>query len=93
VTIEGPRFSTRAESQMFRILGADIINMSIAPEAILSAELGIPYATIAMSTDYDAWRENIAPVSWEEIKEVMKANTQKVQQVFAEIVSLIASHQ
>ena len=93
VTIEGPRFSTRAESQMFRILGADIINMSIAPEAILAAELGIPYATIAMSTDYDAWRENIAPVSWEEIEEVMKANTQKVQQVFAEIVSLIASHQ
>lgn len=92
VTIEGPRFSTRAESEMFRVLGADIINMSIAPEAILAMELGIPYATIAMSTDYDAWRENIEPVSWEEIKEVMEKNTQKVQQVFAEVVSLIASH-
>ena len=92
VTIEGPRFSTRAESQMFRILGADIINMSIAPEAVLAAELGIPYATIAMSTDYDAWRVNIEPVSWEEIKQVMEQNTQKVQQVFAEVVSLIASH-
>ncbi len=92
VTIEGPRFSTRAESHMFRILGADIINMSIAPEAILAAELGIPYATIAMSTDYDAWRQNVEPVSWEEILAVMDKNTQKVQQVFAEVVSLIAAH-
>lgn len=92
VTIEGPRFSTRAESQMFRILGADIINMSIAPEAILAAELGIPYATIAMSTDYDAWRQNAEPVSWEEILAVMEKNTQKVQQVFANVVSLIAAH-
>ena len=66
--------------------------MSIAPEAVLAAELGIPYATIAMSTDYDAWRVNIEPVSWEEIKQVMEQNTQKVQQVFAEVVSLIASH-
>ena len=50
ITIEGPRFSTRAESHMFRIWGADVINMSIAPETILANEANIPYAAIAMST-------------------------------------------
>jgi 5'-methylthioadenosine phosphorylase len=51
ISIEGPRFSTRAESKMFRMWGADIINMSVAPEVILANEIGIPYAAIAMSTD------------------------------------------
>jgi 5'-methylthioadenosine phosphorylase len=51
ITIEGPRFSTRAESKMFRIWGADVINMSVAPECILANELEIPYAAIALSTD------------------------------------------
>src|SRR5680860_237725 len=50
VTIEGPRFSTRAESNMFRTWGADVINMSVAPECILANELGIPYAVVALST-------------------------------------------
>lgn len=91
VTIEGPRFSTRAESHMFRLLGADIINMSVAPEAVLACEAGIPYATIAMSTDYDSWRENIAPVTWEEVKKVMDENSQKVRQVFSELIPLLAN--
>lgn len=91
VTIEGPRFSTRAESHMFRLLGADIINMSVAPEAVLANEAGIPYATIAMSTDYDSWRENIAPVTWEEVKKVMDENSQKVRQVFSELIPLLAN--
>lgn len=91
VTIEGPRFSTRAESHMFRILGADIINMSVAPEAILANEANIPYATIAMSTDYDSWRENIAPVTWEEVKKVMDENAQKVRQVLSELIPLLAN--
>ncbi|MCX6722595.1 MAG: MTAP family purine nucleoside phosphorylase, partial [Candidatus Staskawiczbacteria bacterium] len=63
VTIEGPRFSTRAESKMFKLWGADVINMSIAPEAVLCNEVSIPYAAIAMSTDYDCWKEDEAPVS------------------------------
>lgn len=86
VTIEGPRFSTRAESHMFRAWGADIINMSTAPEAILAAEAQIPYAAIAMSTDYDSWRENTEAVTWEEIVRVMKENTEKVLTLFQEIV-------
>ncbi len=57
VTIEGPRFSTRAESKMFRQIGGDIINMSTAPEVVLAREAGMCYQVIAMATDYDCWRE------------------------------------
>lgn len=78
VTIEGPRFSTRAESEMFRMWGADVINMSIAPEAILANEAGIPYAAVAMSTDYDCWKEDEAPVTWDEILEIFGKNVNNV---------------
>jgi 5'-methylthioadenosine phosphorylase len=78
VTIEGPRFSTRAESHMFRLLGADIINMSTAPEAILSFEAGIPYAVIALSTDYDSWKHEEEPVTWDEIVRVFTENVKSV---------------
>ncbi|MFX0075484.1 MAG: S-methyl-5'-thioadenosine phosphorylase [Candidatus Hermodarchaeota archaeon] len=78
VTIEGPRFSTRAESEMFRIWGADVINMSIAPETILANEAGIPYAAVAMSTDYDCWKDDEAPVTWDEILEIFGKNVNNV---------------
>lgn len=78
VTIEGPRFSTRAESQMFRLLGADIINMSIAPETALAREAGISYAAIALSTDYDCWKEDEEPVSWETVLAVFNQNVANV---------------
>ena len=78
VTIEGPRFSTRAESNMFRMWGADVINMSTAPEAILANELGIPYTAIAMSTDYDCWKTDEEPVSWKEIIEIFNQNVHNV---------------
>ena len=78
VTIEGPRFSTRAESNMFRNWGADVINMSTAPEAILANELGIPYAAIAMSTDYDCWKTDEPPVTWGEVLKVFNENVNHV---------------
>lgn len=78
ITIEGPRFSTKAESNMFRQWGADIINMSIAPEAILANELNIPYSAIAMATDYDCWKEDEEPVSWNEILKTFNSNVEKV---------------
>ena len=78
ITIEGNRFSTRAESHMFRAWGADVINMSVAPECILANEAGIPYGAVAMSTDYDCWKEDEAPVTWEEILEVFGKNVEKV---------------
>ncbi len=86
ITIEGPRFSTRAESRMFRIWGADIINMSIAPEAALANETGLPYACIAISTDYDSWREDVAPVQWEEVLKVFEDNILHVIRLIRETV-------
>lgn len=78
VTIEGPRFNTRAESNMFRLIGADIVNMSIAPEAALANEAGIPYAAVALSTDYDAWKHDEEPVTWAEILKVFEENVKHV---------------
>ncbi len=89
VTIEGPRFSTRAESHMFRAWGADIINMSIAPEAMLAVEAEIPYAAIAMSTDYDCWKEDEEPVSWEEILSVFNKNADNVKKLIINIIPKI----
>ena len=89
VTIEGPRFSTRAESHMFRQWGADVINMSIAPECALANEAGIPYAAIAMSTDYDCWKNDEAPVTWEAVLEVFKENVTKVTKLLTEAIPKI----
>jgi 5'-methylthioadenosine phosphorylase len=89
ITIEGPRFSTRAESKMFRIWGADVINMSVAPEVTLANELGIPYASIAMSTDYDCWKEDEEPVSWEEVIAVFNNNVSKVVRLLQEVIPLV----
>jgi len=89
VTIEGPRFSTRAESNMFRILGADIINMSVATETVLANEAGIPYAAIAMSTDYDCWRIDEEPVSWEAVLKVFGENAARVTSVLKNVIPRI----
>ncbi len=86
ITIEGPRFSTKAESQMFRQFGADIINMSTSPEAILANESEIPYGAIAMSTDYDCWKEDEEPVSWKIIKQIMKDNSERVKKVLLKTI-------
>lgn len=56
--IEGPRFSSRAESLMFRQWGADVINMTTVPEVVLANEAGLCYAAVAMATDYDCWKQH-----------------------------------
>ena len=89
ITIEGPRFSTYAESLMFRNWGADIINMSTCPEVILANELKIPYQTIAMSTDYDCWKANETPVTFEMVLATMKANAEKVKQLLIKAIPKI----
>jgi 5'-methylthioadenosine phosphorylase len=78
ISIEGPRFSSRAESNMFRMWGADVINMSVAPEVILANEIGIPYAAIAMSTDYDCWKTDEEAVTWEAVLEIFNQNVHNV---------------
>jgi 5'-methylthioadenosine phosphorylase len=87
ITIEGPRFSTRAESNMYRTWGADVVNMSIAPECILANELGIPYASVALSTDYDCWKTDEEPVTWEEVLKEFNKNVKKVVRLLSASVS------
>jgi len=90
ITIEGPRFSTRAESRMFKAWGADVINMSVATEAALSNEAGIPYAAMAMSTDYDCWKTDEEPVSWDAILSVFNSNAKAVTRLLMEAIPLVA---
>lgn len=92
VTIEGPRFSTRAESNMFRVLGADVINMSISPEAILANELQLEYAAIAMSTDYDCWKTDETPVTWDDILEIFHKNSEKMKTLLLKTIERISNH-
>jgi 5'-methylthioadenosine phosphorylase len=89
VTIEGPRFSTRAESRMFRLWGADIINMSIATETALAVEAGIPYAAVAMSTDYDSWKDDEEPVSWQAVLEVFARNAANVTELLRDVIETL----
>lgn len=74
---------------MFRMRGADIINMSIAPEAILANEAKIPYIAIAMSTDYDCRKTDEAPVTREGILEIFKQNVDKVIKVILHAIPKI----
>ena len=89
VTIEGPRFSTRAESHMFRKLGADVINMSTVPEVVLAREAGICYQTVAMSTDDDCGKEGEEPVTWEMILSIMKKNAENVKELIVKTIPKI----
>ncbi len=89
ITIEGPRFSTKAESKMFRLWGADVINMSIAPECALANEAGLPYAAVAMSTDYDCWHKDEEPVTWEAVLEIFNKNVDKVTNLIINTISNI----
>jgi len=73
--MEGPPFSTRAESHLYRSWGGDIINMSAIPEAKLAREVGIAYCMVCMATDYDCWREGEEEVSVERVMGHVKANT------------------
>jgi len=86
ITIEGPRFSTRAESKMFRLWGADIVNMSTAPEAMLANEADISYAAIAISTDYDCWKHDEEPVTWEEVLRVFDQNVHLLTSLIMKVV-------
>lgn len=78
ICIEGPQFSSRAESELYRSFGADVIGMTNVPEAYLAKEAGMAYATIAMVTDYDCWKEEHCTL--EEIMKVMKTNNKSAQE-------------
>jgi 5'-methylthioadenosine phosphorylase len=80
ITIEGPRFSTRAESNTYRAWGMSIIGMTACPEAFLAREAEICYSTMAHVTDYDVWHVSEAPVSVEMVIQTLQKNTAIAQQ-------------
>jgi len=79
VVINGPRFSTRAESAWFRAMGWHVVNMTGYPEAVLAAELGVPYATVALVTDHDAGVDGHVPVTMQTVLAVMRENVARVR--------------
>lgn len=81
VCIEGPQFSTRAESFFYRTFGVSVIGMTNMPEAKLAREAELPYATLALSTDYDCWHETAEHVSVEAVLAVVRANVGRAKEV------------
>ncbi|SCV74833.1 BQ2448_7862 [Microbotryum intermedium] len=89
IVMEGPQFSTRAESNVYRQWGGDIINMSTIPEAKLAREAEINYALVCTSTDYDAWRVGHAPVTVEEVMKTLSTNASLSKHITAEILGKV----
>jgi 5'-methylthioadenosine phosphorylase len=87
VCMEGPQFSSRAESELYRKWGASVIGMTNLPEAKLAREAELPYATLAMVTDYDCWREAEEAVTVEVVIRVLQENVQKARAVIEAVVS------
>lgn len=88
ICIEGPYFSTQAESNSYRMMAADIIGMSNFPEYALAREAGLPYLPCCFVTDYDCWDESIPHVTVEEVIKVMKGNNQKAFQVLKKLLKI-----
>ena len=86
VAIEGPQFSTRAESELFRSWGCSVIGMTAMPEARLAREAELPYASVCMVTDYDCWREETAHVEVAEILATMRGNAETARRMLGELV-------
>ena len=89
VVVQGPRFSTRAESAWYRAQGWQVINMTQYPEAALARELGICYATAALVTDYDAGVDGVPPVTMEEVFARLADNVDRVRQVLFHAVPAV----
>jgi len=85
VCIEGPQFSTRAESRVYRSWGVSVIGMTSMPEAKLAREAELPFATLALSTDYDCWHESEEDVSVEAVLAVMKKNVGLARRAVGEL--------
>ncbi len=86
ITIEGPRFSTRAESNAFRAWGMSIIGMTTSPEAFLAREAEMCYSVMAHVTDYDSWHQSEAPVTVDMVMRTLETNMQVVQRAITELV-------
>jgi len=89
LAMEGPQFSTRAESHMYRAWGCDVIGMTAMPEAKLAREAELPYALVGMVTDYDCWREGEAAVEVESVIATMQANADKARATVIELAKAL----
>jgi 5'-methylthioadenosine phosphorylase len=90
VVIQGPRFSTRAESKWFQSQGWEVINMTQYPECYLARELEMCYVNISLITDYDVGLEGTAPVTHQEVMQVFKSNNERVKSAIGRIVERIS---
>ncbi len=88
LVMEGPQFSTRAESELYRQWGCDVIGMTNMPEAKLAREAEICYATVAMVTDYDCWHEDHHDVDISDILRVMKLNSENAQKLIGKLAEV-----
>ncbi len=91
LVMEGPQFSTLAESKLYRSWGMDVIGMTNMPEAKLAREAELPYASIAMVTDYDCWHEEVEAVSVTNVLDVLRANSEKAKQVVANLARALGA--
>ena len=89
ITVEGPRFSTRAESNTFRSWGMSLIGMTTSPEAFLAREAEICYTTLAHVTDYDVWHITEEPVTVEMVIEILNRNTTIAQEAVNNLIGLL----
>ena len=89
VCMEGPQFSTRAESKLYRTWDVSVIGMTAMPEAKLAREAELPYATLALATDYDCWHESEADVTVEAVVAVMHANVEKARRAVAALAAAL----
>ncbi len=89
ITVEGPRFSTKGESDLFRSWGMSIIGMTACPEVFLAREAEICYVTMAHVTDYDVWRVSTEPVSVEMVIQTLNKNTQAASQALENLIDLL----
>ena len=90
LAMEGPQFSTRAESELYRQWGMDVIGMTNMPEARLAREAELPYASIAMVTDYDCWRDEGESVDVAAVLAVMQSNTVAAKRLLARLAATLA---
>ena len=93
LTMEGPQFSTRAESELYRSWGCDVIGMTNMPEAKLAREAEMCYATVAMVTDYDCWHPHHDDVTVETIIQVLMSNADKARALVREVVPMLSGRE
>ncbi len=91
VCMEGPAFSTRAESNLYRSWGASVVGMTNLPEAKLAREAEIAYATLALVTDYDCWREGYDEVSVEQVIDTLRKNVALAKRILRRAIPAIAT--